>query len=108
MPEFPISIVPAKPKERTLTPNVDASKDSKPETSPPDMESSARPEEPQVIFPIYEILKPSDEAPIKQPTASSLGNETFLSRSSRNVGRPEFYGKRFNIDVLDQLETTPA
>ena len=58
-------------------------------------------------FPVYEILDSSDEAVPTTMSPLKLGNDPpIIRRSSRNVGTPKFYGKRYFIDVVDLPQVT--
>ena len=52
-----------------------------------------------VDFPIYDIVDSSDDNAttqgLRSEEISTSGNEFKLRRSSRNVGPPQFCGKRF-------------
>ena len=65
-----------------------------------------------VDFPIYEIVDSSDDNATIQGTGpeeiSTTGNDLKLRRSSRNVGSPQFYGKRFYIDIIDDRDNQPG
>ena len=65
-----------------------------------------------VDFPIYEIVDSSDDNATIQGTRpeeiSTTGNDLKLRRSSRNVGPPQFYGKRFYIDIIDDRDNQPG
>ena len=104
--EIPISIILTKSKEPTVTSNADVTHDSKLPTNPPERSDSAQPEEPSINVPIFEIVDSSDEAPIEQPTTANSGNETFLSRSSQNLGPPKIHSKRHYIDFIQQFDKT--
>ena len=64
-----------------------------------------------VDFPVFEIEDSSDENGTSEERhpkeTTTTGNELIL-RSSRNVGPPQFYGKRYYIDIIDELENQPG
>ena len=65
-----------------------------------------------VEFPVYEIEDSSDEITItekRHPKENTItGNDFKLRRSSQNIGPPQFYGKRFYIDIIDEIENQPG
>ena len=62
-----------------------------------------------VNFPIYEIVDSSDDNTTTQgprrEEISTTGNQLKLRHSSRNVGPPQFHGKRFYIDIVEDKES---
>ena len=65
-----------------------------------------------VEFPVFEIEDSSDEITISEerhPKEITItGNDFKLRRSSRSVSPPQFYGKRFYIDIIDEIENKPG
>ena len=65
-----------------------------------------------IEFPVFEIKDSSDENAIteeRHPKETIItGNDFKLRRSSRNVGPPQFYGKRLYIDIIDENENQPG
>ena len=63
-------------------------------------------------FPVFEIEDSSNESATSEerhPKEITIsGNEFKLKRSSRNVGPPHFYGKRYYIDIIDEFENQPG
>ena len=58
-------------------------------------------------FPVYEIVDSADETTPATGLQTNPGNVSpIIHRSSRNVGPPKFYGKRFLIDVVDLPQAT--
>ena len=58
-------------------------------------------------FPVYESVDSSDETTPATGLQTNPGNVSpIIRRSSRNVGPPKFYGKRFFIDVVDLPQAT--
>ena len=58
-------------------------------------------------FTVYEIVDSSDEAISATKPPTKYGNVSpVVRRSSRNVGPPKFYGKRYFIDVVDFPQAT--
>ena len=77
------------------------------------MDSTKEPEgENPVEFPVFEIEDSSDEITISEerhPKEITItGNDFKLKRSSRNVGPPQFYGKRYYIDIIGEIENQPG
>ena len=54
---------------------------------------------------MYEIVDSSDETVTKLQTNPGMVS-SIIRRSSRNVGPPKFYGKRFFVDVVDLPQAT--
>ena len=53
-------------------------------------------------FPVYEIVDSADDSTPTSVPSNKPGNDPpIIRRSSRNVGPPKFYGKRYFIDVVD-------
>ena len=93
--QCPISITPA---ESSTTTQVNDTKNN-----------SATPLEEDSItnFPVYKIVDSSDQAISTSKSPPKLGNDPpIILRSSRNVGPPKFYGKRYFIDVVDLPQVT--
>ena len=65
-----------------------------------------------IDFPIFEIENSSYENVIfkeSHPKETAItGTDFKLGRSSRNVGPPQFYGKRLYIDILDENDNQPG
>ena len=65
-----------------------------------------------VEFPVFEIEDSSDEITIteeRHPKENTItGNDFKLRGSCRNVRPPQFYGKRFYIDFVDEIENQPG
>ena len=58
-------------------------------------------------FPVYEIVDSTDEATPKAELPTKPGSDPpIIRRSSRNVGPPKFYGKKYSIDVVDLPQVT--
>ena len=58
-------------------------------------------------FPVYEIVDSADNTTPTIDPSNKRGNDPRIIRSSsRNVGPPNFYGKRFFIDVVDLPQAT--
>ena len=59
-------------------------------------------------FSIFEIADSSDDntttKDIHPEETTTTGNDFIVRRSSRNVGPPQFYGKRLYIDFIDENE----
>ena len=109
--ECPISIKPA-PQTTSHPPGelYTATTTEGPKTP---LDSTKEPEgENPVEFPVYEIEDSSDEITITEERHlkenTITGNDFKLRRSSRNIGPPQFYGKRFYIDIIDEIENQPG
>ena len=65
-----------------------------------------------VEFPVFKIEYSSEENVVteeRHPKETIItGNDCKLRRSSRNVGPPKFYGKRFYIDIIDEIKNHPG
>ena len=65
-----------------------------------------------VDFTTYEIGDSSDDNGTTQgprpEEISTTGDELKLRRSRCNVGPPQFYGKRFYIDIIDDRDNQPG
>ena len=65
-----------------------------------------------IEFPVFEIEDTSDENAITEERHPKeiiiTGNDFKLRRSNRNVGPPQFYGKRLYIDIIDENENQPS
>ena len=77
------------------------------------LDSTKEPEgENPVEFPVFEIEDSSDEITISEerhPKEITItGNDFKLRHSSRNVAPPQFYGKRYYIDFIDEIENKPG
>ena len=58
-------------------------------------------------FPVYEIVDSADETTPTTELFNKPGNDPpIIRRSSRKVGPPKFYGKRFFIDDVDLPQVT--
>ena len=65
-----------------------------------------------VGFPFFEIVDSSDDNATFQETqpeeTTNTGNDFKLSRSSRNVGPPQIYDKRFYIGIVVETDYKPG
>ena len=109
--ECPISIKPA--PQTTSHPPVESSTATTMEGPNTPLNSTKIPEgENLVECPVFEIEDSSDEITISEerhPKEINItGNDFKLRRSSRNVGPPQFYGKRYYIDIIDEIENQPG
>ena len=109
--ECPISIKPA-PQSTSHPPGEPYTATTTEGPNTP-LDSNKEPEgENPVEFPIFEIEDSSDEITIteeRHPKENTItGNDFQLRRSSRNVGPPQFYGKRFYIDIIDEIKNQPG
>ena len=105
--ECPISLIPAdqnnttshSPSKPSITAMTEGSNAPLDKTKKVEGENSFE-------FPIFEIEDSSDENVITKeshPKETTItGNDFKLRRSSRNVGPPQFYGKRLYIDNIDE------
>ena len=58
-------------------------------------------------FPVFKIVDFADETTPATGLQTNPGKVSpIIHRSSRNVGPPKFYGKRFFIDVVDLPQAT--
>ena len=109
--ECPISIKP--PPQTTSHPPGESSTATTTDgpNTPSDSTKALEGENP-VEFPVFEIEDSSNESATseeKHPKEITItGNEFKLRRSSRNVGPPQFYGKRYYIDVTDEFQNQPG
>ena len=109
--ECPISINPA--PQTTSHPPGESSTATTTEGPNTPLDSTKAPEgENSVEFPVFEIEESSDEIATSEerhPKEITItGKEFKLRRSSRNVGPPQFYGKRYYIDIIDEFENQPG
>ena len=111
--ECPISIVPAGPSTtmpesaNKLFPSVTT------ETSNAHTDKRKKVEgDNSVDCTIFEIADSSDDnattKDIQLKETTITGNDFNLRRSSRNVGPPQFYGKRLHIDIIDENDNQPG
>ena len=109
--ECPISIKPA--PHTTSHPPGESSTATTTEgpTTPSDSKKALEGENP-VEFPVFEIEESSNESATSEerhPKENTItGNEFKLRRSSQNFGHPQFYGKRYYIDIIDKFENQPG
>ena len=107
--ECQISIKPA--PQSTSHPSGESSTATEGPNTPSDSTKALEGENP-VEFPVFEIKDSSDESATSEerhPKEITItGNEFKLRRSSRNVGPPQFYGKRYYIDIIDEFENQPG
>ena len=109
--ECPISIKPA--PQTTSQPPGESSTATTTEGPNLPLDSTKEPEgENPVEFPVFEIGDSSDEITISEerhPKEITItGNDFKLKRSSRNVGPPQLYGKRYYIDIIDEIKNQPG
>ena len=107
--ECPISIIPAgrtpsTEEQKTVTQGGDNDnsehQNGQDECNPTDNNSVTD-------FPVYEINDSSDECTVlTDPTTKSGKITPTVRRSGRNVGPPKFYGKRYFIDAVDNIQET--
>ena len=106
--QCPISIIPAQTKPTSQCPIWTTPAESSATTQVLDtMNNSTSPMEKDATmnFPVYEIVDSADEVISTAPTKP--GNDShIIRRSSRNVGPPKFYGKRYFKDVVDIPQVT--
>ena len=105
--ECPISIIPAcrtpsTAEQRTVNQGGDKDtieqQDLQDECNPTDNNSTTD-------FPVYEISDSTDECAIPpNPTILSGKISPTIRRSSRNVGPPKFYGQRYFIDAVENVQ----
>ena len=109
--ECPISIKPA-PQTTSHPPGESSTTTTTEGPNTPSDSTKALEGENPVEFPVFEIEDSSDEIATSEerhPKEITItGNEFKLRRSSRNVGPPQFYGKRYYIDIIDEFETNQA
>ena len=108
--QCPISIIPAEtdpvPQGRESSTSAEAATIAKVLDS---QNSSTAPmeEDATANFAVYEIVDSSDETAPATGLQTNPGNVSpIIGRSSRNVGPPKFYGKRFFIDVVDLAQSS--
>ena len=105
--ECPISIIPASrtpstAEQRTVNQGGDKDtiekQDLQDECNPTDNDSTTD-------FPVYEISDSTDECAIPpNPTILSGKISPAIRRSGRNVGPPNFYGQRYFIDAVENVQ----
>ena len=105
--ECPISIVPA---SRTSNPTDQRTVNQGGENdtigqNDPQVEHNLTETDSNINFPVYEISDSTDECAISNSPAIIPGKiPTTIRRSSRNVGPPKFYGKRYFIDAVESVQ----
>ena len=101
--ECPISIIPAGPKPSSRDQNVMSQADYPSNSNLPDSQdnSTSQAEKNTLTdFPFYEIVDSADDSTPTTVPSTKLGNDPpIIRRSSRNVGPPKLYCKKFFIDV---------
>ena len=109
--ECPISIKPA-PQSTSDTPGESSTATTTEGPNIPSDSTKALEGENPVEFPVFEIEDSSNESANSEERhpkeITTTGNEFKLRRSSRNVGPPQFYGKRYYIDIIDECENQPG
>ena len=109
--ECPISIKPA-PQTTSHTPGEPYTATTKEDPNTPLHSTKKLEGENLVEFPVFETEDSSDEITIteeRHPKDNTItGNDFKLRHSCRNVGPPQFYGKRFYIDFIDEIENQPG
>ena len=107
----PISIKPAAQNTSQSPNKPPTTGSSEGPNAPLDTTKEAEGENP-VEFLVFEIEDSSEEnvdTEERHPKETIInGNDFKLRRSSRNVGPPKFYGKRFYIDIIDEIENHPG
>ena len=111
--ECPISIIPAVHNNTMSHPPTKTSTTVTTEGSNAPLDKTKKVEgENSVEFPIFKIEDSSDEnvtTKESHPKETTItGNDSILRRSSRNVGPPQFYGKRLYIDIKDENDNQPG
>ena len=105
--ECPISIIPAcrtlsTAEQRTV--NWGGDKDTIEEQ---DLQDECNPTDNNSVtdFPVYEISDSTDECTVPPNPTIIFGKiPPTIRRSSRNVGLPKFYGKRYFIDAVENVQ----
>ena len=109
--ECPISIKPAAQTTSHSPNKPSTTATSEGPNAPSDTTKESEGENP-IEFPVFEIEDSSDENAIteeRHPKETVItGNDFKLRQSSRNVGPPQFYGKRLYIDIIDENENQPG
>ena len=109
--ECPFSIKPA-PQTTSHPPGESSTATTTEGPNTPSDSTKALEGENPVKFPVYEIEDSSDEIATSEERHPKeiiiTGNEFKFRRSSRNVGPPQFYGKRYYIDIIDEFENQPG
>ena len=105
--ECPISIVPASRTSNSTdqrTVNQGGENDTIGQNDP-QVEHNLTETDSNINFPVYEISDSTDECAISNSPAIIPGKiPTTIRRSSRNVGPPKFYGKRYFIDAVESVQ----
>ena len=111
--ECPISIIPAVHNNTTSHSPSKPSNTVTTEGSNAPLDKTKKVEgENSVDIPIFEIEDSSDENVTNKEShpkeITITGNDFILRSSSRNVGPPQFYGKRLYIDIIDENDNQPG
>ena len=105
--ECPISIVPASRTSNSVdqrTVNQGGENDTIGQNDP-QVEHNPTETDSNINFPVYEISDSTDECAISNSPAIIPGKiPATIRRSSRNVGPPKFYGKRYFIDAVESVQ----
>ena len=105
--ECPISIVPASRTSNSAdqrTVNQGGENDTIGQNDP-QVEHNPTETDSNINFPVYEISDSTDECAISNSPAIIPGKiPATIRRSSRNVGPPKFYGKRYFIDAVESVQ----
>ena len=111
--DCPISIIPAgqNSTQHQQTTHFPLDLETKPSSTPTEPWKKLEGDK-SVDFRIYEIVDSSDDnATTQGPRSkeiSTTGNEFKLRRSSRNLGPPQFYSKRFYMDIIHDRINQPG
>ena len=109
--ECPISIKPA-PQTTSHPPGESSTATTTEGPNTPSDSTKALEGENPVEFRVFEIEDPFDQIATseeKHPKEITItGNEFKLRRSSRNVCPPQFHGKRYYIDIIDEFKNQPG
>ena len=103
--ECPISILPAgpNPTSRDQIVTSQTARHPKQQDTPNSKDNSSTPVDKDTLrdFPVYEIVDSADDSTPTTVPSNKPGNDPpIIRRSSRNVGPPKCYGKRYFIDVV--------
>ena len=99
-----ISIIPAGHNPTSRDQSVTSQAEDFPNSKLPELQDKSNPTEkdPPTDFPLYEIVDSADDSTPTPVSSNKPGNDPpIIRRSSRNVGPPKFYDKRYFIDVVD-------
>ena len=109
--ECPISIKPA-PQSTSHTPGESSTATTTEGPNIPSDSTKVLEGENPVEFPVFEREDSSNESANSEERhpkeITTTGNDFKLRRSSRNVGPPQFYGKRYYIEIIDECENQPG